>query len=258
MNCSGYFGRHPGKPQQCPVQLRPRPLAPLQLQRGIEDLPPVLVTDALTDQPLAGRGERPIVFVTQLKERRHMKCLRKSVPLVVACRALDPGREPVVGGLSESIVYLGHDQLQLVFAVVTVKERNWIEVVPQITKMSEQEDSPFRNRNAVSLRIPRNSLAQRSRRISEVVPLLVGNPVPPVVSRQRRHLHHLRQAVDIEKNHEQRVSKIVTDRTEPAMTQRSEIDSRFHQAAASLAASQATPRVSATRIAEFIPSSWNP
>src|SRR5579859_1835161 len=187
-----------------------------------------------------------------------MKCLRESVPLVVACRVLDTGREPVVGGLSESVVHLGHDHLQLVFAVVTVKERDRIEVVPQITEMSEQEDSSFRKDNAILLRIPGYAFAQRARRISEVVPLLVGNPVPPVVSRQRGYLHQFRHPVDIEEDHEQRVSKFMSDRTEPAMTQRSGIDSRFHQAAASPAVSQATPIVSATRIAEFSPSSWKP
>ena len=124
--------------------------------------------------------------------------------------------------------------------------------------MREQENPPFGKDNAVFVRIPRYALPQSPRRITEVIPLLVGNPVPPVVSRQRRHPHQFRQPVDIEEDHEQRVSKLVTHRTKPAMTQRSRIDSRFHQSAASLGSSQATPSFSATRIAEFKPSSWSP
>ena len=68
MDGGSYLCRHPGKSQQGPVQLSSRPLSPLQLQRGIEDLPPVLITNALTDQPIAGRRECPIVFVTQLQD----------------------------------------------------------------------------------------------------------------------------------------------------------------------------------------------
>ncbi len=147
-----------------------------------------------------------------------MELLRKSVPLVFAGRALDVGREPVVCGLAESVVDLGHDYLQLVIAVVTVKKRNGIEVVSQVAEMSEQENSPLGKDNAVLVRIPYYALAECPRWIAEMVPLLVGNPVPTVVSRQRRYLHQLRQLVDVEKDHEQRVSKFVTDRTEPAVT----------------------------------------
>src|SRR5579863_693790 len=99
MNCSYHLGRHPGKSQNCAVQLGSRPLAPLQLQRGIEDLTPAFITDALTDKFLPRRRERPVVFLTQLEERRHVKCLRKAVPFVVACRALDTWRKPIVRGL---------------------------------------------------------------------------------------------------------------------------------------------------------------
>ena len=94
------------------------------------------------------------------------------------------------------------------------------------------------------LRIPRYALAQRFGRIPEMIAFLVGNPVAPVVSRKRGYLHQFRQPVDIEEDHEQRVSKFVAHRTEPAMTQRSRIDSRFHQAATSLGASHDAPSVS--------------
>src|SRR5579863_10340245 len=160
MNCSYHLGRHPGKSQDCAVQLSSRPLAPFQLQRGIEDLTPAFITDALTDKVLAGRRERPIVFVSEFQKRRNVEYLRKSVPLIFTGGALHRRSEPIVRGFSEGVVHLGHDHLQFVFPVVAVKKRNGIEVVSQVAEMSEQEYFPFGKNNAVFSRIPRYALPQ--------------------------------------------------------------------------------------------------
>src|ERR1017187_1081024 len=86
VNGGDYLRGHPGKANQRTVQFASRPLPALQYQRGIKNVLPGLITDALSNQPLARWCEGPIVFVPQLQERRNMESLRKAVFLVFACR----------------------------------------------------------------------------------------------------------------------------------------------------------------------------
>ena len=96
-------------------------------------------------------------------------------------------------------------------------------------------------------RVEREPLPERARRIAEVIAVVEARPVPAVVARQPRHAHQLRQAIDVEQRHEQRIGEGVRDRREPPMAQRADEQPRVDH--------HSTPSAPATLSAEFNPSS---
>ena len=113
--------------------------------------------------------------------------------------------------------------------------------------MGEQEDATVRQIDPGARRVGDEPFPQRAGRIAEMITVVEGCPIPPVVARHARHAHQLGHAIDVEQRHEQRVGEGVSDGRLPPVPQRADKQPRVDH--------QSTPSADATLTAELNPSS---
>src|SRR5579859_1092299 len=117
--------------------------------------------------------------------------------------------------------------------------------------MGQKKHFSIRQRYFVGTGVVVKPFAKAQSGIPEVVFFEEAGPIPSVVAGERRDRHHLRYVVDIERDHKYRIGELVAPGKEATMAKRAGVN-------CGLNLHHSTPKVLATRNAEFSPSSWKP
>ena len=90
--------------------------------------------------------------------------------------------------------------------------------------MGEEKDAPVGQLTTVLIDVACQALTQGISQVPKVIDIIEAGPVPAVIACKWRDAHQLRDAVDIQRHHENRVGKVMSLRTKATMPQGSRID----------------------------------
>ena len=129
-----------------------------------------------------------------------------------------------------------------------IKEGNGVEDVSEVSQVRQEKDLAVWQIDAVRFRVSPNPFANWQAWIAEVIPIVETGPVPSVIAREGRHVQQVGYLIHIQKRHEERICKLMSRRSEPAVPKCSRVKRRLHTY-------HSIPKFRATRSAEFNPSS---